>query len=449
MENYKRANYIFQTEDINGNLILCNFLQRTLYRYESSIKNNVLDVLNNIDCNKDDEFYQMILKDLISKKFIVPVDYDEKSIGKFYRLSNIFSPVLNLIIIPTYRCNFNCPYCYQDHKSKIMEDSLAEGIIKYIRKNISKYTEVHISWFGGEPLEAYDIVEKITSETKKICNIRYKKFSSSMTTNGYKLSTDTFEKLYNLNIRYYQITLDGTSDTHDKQRYTKDGGKTFDIILNNLINIKNKFPNKKFHIDLRTNVSVDVLLILNDYIKQMNNIFGNDNRFGFHFKAVGNWGGENISSFKDNLITNDPQKVYKTILSSKTLLNYNSDANAVFNDPICYAGKKNSFVLDPNGLIGKCTCDDLKDNNNIGTFDSNGNFYIDENKASKWIVIDEYEKCATCNLESKCMSSICPATHVTNTKRSKSCPDYKFNIELYLKLLALNDRYIETVKFKR
>jgi uncharacterized protein len=41
-----------------------------------------------------------------------------------------------------------------------------------------------------------------------------------MTTNGYLLNRDLFNKLLNLYIKQYQITIDGTEDIHDKNRVT-------------------------------------------------------------------------------------------------------------------------------------------------------------------------------------------------------------------------------------
>lgn len=450
MEKYVKSEYIYYTKDTNDNLILCNFLDKTIYRYDKSISNYIIDMLNKTTYNKESDLSEKIFDNLKDRNFFISVDYDEKSIANFRYLENIMDNGLNLIIMPTYNCNFSCPYCYQDHTFEKMSDGLCEGIIKHIRKNISSYKEIHISWFGGEPLEAVDIIEKISSKIKCICENRHKAFSSSMTTNAFNLTNDVFEKLLSLNIKSYQITIDGTKQVHDKQRFTKDGAETFDTIIGNLINIKNNFKNRKFSINIRTNVSKDVLNNLDEYILFMDEKFGSDTRFSFCFKEVGNWGGESIETFKDNLLDLDATKlIYQKILDSKInhnlTLNCSIDAvNTLFN-PYCYAGKKNSFVLDPNGLIGKCTCDDIEGLNNIGVFNNKGDFILNDSKVSKWIITDKYDRCDRCFMDASCESAVCAASHITERKKNDNCPSYKKNIDYILKIISLENKYIENV----
>lgn len=50
-----------------------------------------------------------------------------------------------------------------------MSREICDSIIKYIRQNISRYSAVHISWFGGEPLMGMDVIEHISTEVIEIC----------------------------------------------------------------------------------------------------------------------------------------------------------------------------------------------------------------------------------------------------------------------------------------
>lgn len=49
------------------------------------------------------------------------------------------------------------------------------------------------------------------------------------------------DKLYDLKIYKYQITLDGFAQTHDKQRVLRNGDKTFWSIVNNIIDVSGNF----------------------------------------------------------------------------------------------------------------------------------------------------------------------------------------------------------------
>ena len=60
-----------------------------------------------------------------------------------------------------------------------------------------------------------------------MCRAAKRKYTSSMTTNGYNLTLENFRKLYNLNVYAYQITIDGIRSTHDDLRILKNGEGTF------------------------------------------------------------------------------------------------------------------------------------------------------------------------------------------------------------------------------
>lgn len=63
-----------------------------------------------------------------------------------------------------------------------MNDTVQEAVIAYVRKNIHKHTGLYISWFGGEPLEALDVVEKLSRAFQNICKVAKKTYSAGMTT---------------------------------------------------------------------------------------------------------------------------------------------------------------------------------------------------------------------------------------------------------------------------
>src|ERR1041384_6711550 len=91
-----------------------------------------------------------------------------------------------LIILPTEKCNFRCTYCYEDFSIGKMKLETRESIKKFIKKRAPLLDKLNISWFGGEPLLAKDIVLDISSYAHK-CSQEYDEleFNAGMTTNGY------------------------------------------------------------------------------------------------------------------------------------------------------------------------------------------------------------------------------------------------------------------------
>lgn len=166
------------------------------------------------------------------KMKVINVD-DEKEIAgiKFHILSNRFYPrTLHLTINPTLACNFNCEYCFESsHPVKHMSDNIEDDIIKFI-KNKDLVNKIKVTWFGGEPLLAF---KRIISLSERILGLGYD-YSAGMITNGYLMTEDVIRKFKDLRIRTVQITIDGNETLHNKRRALKNGGKTYNKILDNI-----------------------------------------------------------------------------------------------------------------------------------------------------------------------------------------------------------------------
>src|SRR5688572_18926217 len=118
---------------------------------------------------------------------------------------------LNLIVMPTEHCNFRCTYCYESFQIGKMKRPVVEGVKNLLTERIEGLDFLTMSWFGGEPLLAIDVMEAISTHilelTRSASTVRYR---GDITTNGYFLSKDVFAKLLLWNIRTYQISFDGT-----------------------------------------------------------------------------------------------------------------------------------------------------------------------------------------------------------------------------------------------
>ena len=56
----------------------------------------------------------------------------------------------------------------------------------------------------------------------------------------------------------HTVSIDGIKETHDKQRVLANGEGTYDTIMSNLLDIKNKTKSAIQKIIIRTNVSKDI-----------------------------------------------------------------------------------------------------------------------------------------------------------------------------------------------
>lgn len=162
---------------------------------------------------------------------LVDDDYNELNVYKYKCYSSMFqNSSLILSIAPTMKCNFNCFYCFEDGKKNIglMSDDIESRLIKFI--SLHRQQEIHITWFGGEPLLGFD---RIYSICKHLRQLKIK-FASDMITNGSLLNESIIQKLDILNLKYIHISLDGIAETHDKRRIFNNGAPSFNLIIENI-----------------------------------------------------------------------------------------------------------------------------------------------------------------------------------------------------------------------
>jgi uncharacterized protein len=294
-------------------------------------------------------------------------------------ISNEF---LELIILPTEQCNFRCTYCYEDFSLGKMKQPIVDGIKKLMSIRASELKILKISWFGGEPLAAKDIVFEIAEHAMQLKDQHLGLvFQSAMTTNGYHLNPEMLKRLCKIGVNEFQISLDGPKEVHNKSRIRADGKGTYDKIWDNLLLARN--TNIEFKITLRVHVTPDNLLHLPQLIADINLHFKNDVRFTIFFKSIENLGGPNSKTFQ---VLHKKDKA--AILSEL----YNQVDSSIFLEKventkpyICYAAQGNSFLIRSNGRLGKCTVALSDDRNDIGCITPAGELSLDNEKLRPWI----------------------------------------------------------------
>lgn len=78
-------------------------------------------------------------------------------------LNNSQADHLTLTIMPTERCNFRCPYCYEDHRAADMEQFHIDAIKTYIAQKAPHIKGLNVSWFGGEPTLFPQYIEEVNT----------------------------------------------------------------------------------------------------------------------------------------------------------------------------------------------------------------------------------------------------------------------------------------------
>ena len=422
--------------------IIYNSVKKTI----SKIDNRYLDNLNNGTLSKMDI-------DVLSKTgIIIPDITNEESIIAMRHLDDIMSSTLDLTIMPTENCNLRCSYCYEAFRKGKMSTESQRIFIKYIKKNLYKYTGLNVSWFGGEPTIAMDVIEKLSKEMIICCKQRKIPYQAGMTTNGYNLTYDNFCKLLELKVRHFQVTLDGMREYHDKFKRTINNKPTFDTVFQNLKEIHDKCTRNTFDITIRTNISIDSLEDIPKIIKLYHDEFGDDRRFNFYFRPVGNWGGDRVKNISDSVFKkSDYSKVYAKLAESDLKLNYRMYyLELTKNIDICYASIGNSFIIGSDLQIYKCSVIFDSPENQIGFIDDTGKMILDECKMNKWVLTGlkggNLDKCTGCILSEPCYNSTCIADQVRGIS-NYNCPHMKDGLDSLLLLFSTNELYCKTYEY--
>lgn len=313
---------------------------------------------------------------------------------------------LNLVILPTMQCNFHCTYCYECKKSQEMQQETVKSIENFISRHLYEYSGLHIGWFGGEPLLKLEIIEAINKKAKNVSTKLGKPFFSSITTNGYLLTRDVFERLLKLNIKKYTVTLDGTKEYHDKYRKLHNNMGTYDTLINNMVKIRE--IDRNFSFDIRMNVNKENCVNLDSFIDKMYKWFGNDIRFDLSLVLTSNWGGETVYQMKDDLLKTT-EILYEIAIKNKNKFKFNNLLK-ILEGESCQFANRHSYVIDTSGNLLKCTVHFNHEKINVGRILSTGNLQFDYSNLSYWnLHNNSFSECDNCKMSLSCKGRFCLA----------------------------------------
>ncbi|GHA18899.1 hypothetical protein GCM10008090_30690 [Arenicella chitinivorans] len=298
-------------------------------------------------------------------------------------LSTLDNRRLELFLFPTEQCNFRCTYCYEDFEIGRMKPDVITGIKNLIKRRAGELRYLRISWFGGEPLLAVNVIEEINSFVNDLfLGDKDFIFESDMTTNAYLLDSERAKKVISLGVTNFQISLDGIEEIHDSTRKKANGLGTFSTIWGNLVHLK-KLP-LEFHVMLRVHYTPLTFSKLPELVEMINTNFSDDSRYSVIFKSVGRYGGDDdinitpISRADEILVEN---KLNDQILA-KQLVN-STNKNGDFK--ICYAAKPNAYAIRADGRLNKCTVALADKLNDIGKINKDGTLDMTDRLHQKWI----------------------------------------------------------------
>lgn len=403
----KASNYLVKYIDDESYVVLSTKTRKIL-RFPLEEKDYVDSALDgNVDALCSEIKYM-----LSDEGFLVSEDTDEFYEMKQKRNELVNSDTLYLTIMSSYTCNLACIYCFQHHKQgAVMNFDTANSIINFVRNNINKYKAVYVEWFGGEPLIAKEQVIFMNSEICKICRENKKPYVSRMTTNGYELDLETFNKLQKYNCLVYYVSVDCGKEMHDIQRPLKNGSGSYDRIMANLKTIKDRALSRNFRVEIRVNCSSKAYRYLEDFLVEVEKSFGGDQRFSLVIDAVKDWS-ERTKEMKQNEELIGYRGVADlSYIAKKYHVNLASVETHALDTQICQAAKRNAYIIHYDGSLHKCQmameADEYRELDKIGEITAEGNLQIDTEKEKYWVKDVFQCECEQCALLPLCLGTKC------------------------------------------
>ena len=368
---------------------------------------------------EDKEFYHQLL----ANGYILAADVDERFLVKTRLMQGRYdASTLSLTIAPTMACNFRCVYCFEQghYGNHLMDEATQEHLMAFIKRHAKGIKSLFITWFGGEPLVGMSVIEKLSEQIIAFCDENKINYSADIVTNGYLLTKDVAEKLKSYKVRSAQVTIDGPKEIHDARRPMANGQGTYDVVINNLLDVQGIIP-----ISLRINVDYNNL----DAADQMMNILKEIGLTNKVYPYLGLVTPEAEGYEKDKCFSNE----YYSKINLKFLLDHNLPLQSSYPRPrsrCCGADSNYSWVVDDEGYLYKCW-------NDIGIHDcAAGNINDPDITIHNTSLLAGYasfdpmliSECSDCKLLPVCLGG-CPHKRL---HKQNSCEQWKYCMQEYL-----------------
>lgn len=392
---------------INGKKHIYNSMTKAYIKIHDDL--SIREIVNKIN-NKEKNH---LFFELIKYGFIIEKDFDEISLLEYgYNKTYFNTSNLNVVLVPTLKCNFSCPYCFEKGYNIEENKKYFEILKKFSIINFKSCSNIQISLFGGEPLlkekDLFDYLEFLSKLKEKYIF----SLSSSIVTNGSLITEDTVKTLIKYSCRSIQITIDGDQKRHDELRKFVNDKPSYYLLLSKIEMILNLTKNtQNFTFILRINLKD---IEEDEIMESLSNIDKKyRSRISILFRPIYNtkkYIFENKNSFEE----------LKKFLDLGVELGYNVVKNRSFYKSCESCGDDNFYYIMPDLKLWKCIGDLSYEKACIGKIDDEGELNINSQNMIDWFNASNCFKereCRECKLLPDCYGG-CILYKIKSNERS-------------------------------
>lgn len=397
-------NYVQTGEESS---LVYNTLYNTLVRLEPE----EYVAFDTVDANSD------LREKFLESGLWVKKETDEKTgyLASSQAYTLYTSRPLDITITTTLRCNARCAYCYE---KGVKQADIFEGAENRIMEFIHRHREneeVHLTWFGGEPLMNPGLMDALCTRLKEE-GITY---SSYLITNGSLICRDMLEGKFPFwGIKDMQITLDGTKPVYESvKNYKNPEEGEFYKILNTIATA----ANNGVFVNIRLNIGRNNRQNILELLKELDRVFASYENVVF-YPAF-------LTGEKEPLSEEEKEECVKEMLLGVKNIRKLTAGTKFYSIPrmhACMKGDPKSYAIDVYGNVFSC-------DHNVGIAKHRMGALEDDLKQldSRGQIISFRTECEKCVFLPKCYGG-CEANYDGG---DSACMIEKYLIKAYLQIL--------------
>jgi len=152
--------------------------------------------------------------------------------------TQIFFPVMSLGLHVTKNCNLRCKYCYFVREGSMTGQDMTFDIARQAIDGFIDLTKfgdkpIRIGFFGGEPLENFELIREVVLYCRKLSP----RITFRLSTNCVSVTSEIAQFLFE-NKFAVLCSIDGPRVIHNQYRVYKDGSGSFDDTISGMMHLR-------------------------------------------------------------------------------------------------------------------------------------------------------------------------------------------------------------------
>ena len=140
---------------------------------------------------------------------------------------------LTFSFIPTYVCNFRCPYCYELGHNKIkgfMDERVMDAIEAFVEFKHAQdgFESLSVQWYGGDPSLALEQVAELSDRLISWADEHGVGYEAMMLTNANVIGPAEAQLIADCRVKLVFLTIDGPEQVHNKRRVAANGSNSYE-----------------------------------------------------------------------------------------------------------------------------------------------------------------------------------------------------------------------------